>query len=189
MSRQLPRQDAYFIVCYDYLRAFDRKNIEGKNEDFFSAVACAFRRELWEENKFYVDGFSEDMAWAKVCREQGYRFQLVEASLVEHSHNYTARQLYRRGFIEGEAEVLIYGKKAQLLEQLYLCTRELVRDFFYALRKGCFWTIPYNIFYRAACHWGFYQGKRAGEARQRSVKMSNEGAQEQSPKPLSATGE
>ncbi|MCB1136019.1 MAG: glycosyltransferase [Chlamydiia bacterium] len=159
MSRQVAREDAHFIVAYDLERAYKRENIEGKNEDFFSAVACAFRRQLWLENRFYVDGYSEDMAWAHACRQKGYRFLLCEDSVVEHSHNYTLAQLYRRGFIEGEADVLIYHNGPQLGQRILRWGKDLVRDFLYTLSKGRIWCIPYNVVYRSAFHWGYLKGR------------------------------
>lgn len=161
-SKQIARPNARFLVSYDYQRAYKRENIEGKNEDFFSAVACAFRRELWERQKFYEEGYSEDIHWAHHCRQLGYRFRLVEESLVEHSHNYTLKQWFGRMRIEGEAERLIYGRQASLLRQGWACLRELIRDTGYALRRGAILSIPYNLVYRITGHVGYYRGMKNG---------------------------
>lgn len=174
MSRQLPREDAYFVVKYDYERAYDRKNIEGKNDDFFSAVSCAFRRELWLDTKFYVEGFSEDMAWAKVLREKGFRFQLIEESLVEHSHNYTLKQLFRRKWIEGEADFYIYNHAPSLIELGWRWSKELARDGWHALRCGQVHTIPYNMVYRTVGYFGFVKGYREG-VQNRGLQVNKEG--------------
>ena len=71
MSKQHARPDALFIVDYDYRRAYDPRNIKDENEDFFSAVACAFRRSWWERIKFPESGYAEDLAWAKACFHSG----------------------------------------------------------------------------------------------------------------------
>lgn len=162
MSSQITRSDARFIVTYDYLRAYDPKNIKDDNADFFSAVTCAFRRELWEKIKIPDIGYAEDVAWAKLCRAQGARFKLVTDSVVEHSHNYTLKGLYRKKFRHGITFAQTYGRRANLcLQALELC-KEWLRDLFYAVRKGRLDTIPYNIAYRAVIHAGLYRGLKEG---------------------------
>lgn len=162
MCSQVTRPDAKFIVSYDYLRAYDPKNIKGENADFFSAVTCAFRRDLWEKIKIPDIGYAEDVAWAKLCREQGARFKLVTRSVVEHSHNYTLKGLYRKKFRHGITFAQTYGRRAHLFFQTLELFKEWARDLLYALRKGRLDTIPYNIAYRAVIHTGLYRGLKAG---------------------------
>ena len=162
MSKQVARPDALFVVNYDYERAYDPRNIKQENEDFFSAVACAFRRELWDGTKFPVTGYAEDLAWARECRVKGARFKLVLDSVVDHSHDSTIKGLYRKKFRHGQTYHRIYGQRAHFPRQAWACARELVRDFIHAL--ACFkpQTIPYNLVYRVTIHWALYQGLRAG---------------------------
>ncbi len=162
MSAQVTRPDARFIVTYDYLRAFDPKNIKGDNADFFSAVTCAFRRDLWEKIKIPDVGYAEDVAWARLCRSAGARFKLVTDSIVEHSHNYTLKGLYRKKFRHGVTFAQTYGRRAGLLIQAAGLLKEWIRDLLYALRKGRIDTIPYNIAYRAVIHAGLYRGLKEG---------------------------
>lgn len=162
MCSQVTRADAKFIVTYDYLRAYDPKNIKGDNADFFSAVTCAFRRKLWEQTKFPETGYAEDLAWAKACREKGARFKLVTGSVVEHSHNYTLKGLYRKKFRHGVTFAREYGRRASLFFQTLELGKEWIRDLLYALRKGRLDTIPYNIAYRAVIHVALYKGLKAG---------------------------
>jgi rhamnosyltransferase len=162
MSSQITRPDARFVVTYDYLRAYDPKNIKGDNADFFSAVTCAFRRELWEKIKIPDIGYAEDVAWARLCRADGARFKLVTSSVVEHSHNYTLKELYRKKFRHGVTFAQTYGRRASLpLQTLELC-KEWLRDFLYAVRKGRPDTLPYNIAYRAVIHTALYRGLKEG---------------------------
>lgn len=161
MSKQTARDNARFAVQYDYRRAYDPRNIKEENEDFFSAVACAFRRELWERKKFPESGYAEDLAWARDCRLQGARFKLVLDSDVEHSHNYTIKELYRKKFRHGQTYQRIYGFKPGWFSQVYKCARELVRDFLYAVSRGRLDTIPYNLVYRITIHLGLFKGSRA----------------------------
>ncbi len=162
MCSQVTRPDAKFIVTYDYLRAYDPKNIKGDNADFFSAVTCAFRRDLWEKIQFPEQGYAEDVAWARECRAQGARFKLVPDSVVEHSHNYTLKELYRKKFRHGVTFAKTYGRRAAVFSQAFELCKEWARDLLYTLRKGRLDTIPYNITYRAVIHWALYCGLKEG---------------------------
>lgn len=162
MCAQVTRANAKWIVSYDYQRAYDPRNIKGSNADFFSAVTCAFRRELWEQVAFPETGYAEDVAWAKACRARGARFKLVCQSVVEHSHNYTFEQLFRKKFRHGVTFAREYGRRPRLgVQALKLC-KEWARDFFRALRTGHIATIPYNVAYRAVIHSGLYRGLKEG---------------------------
>jgi rhamnosyltransferase len=168
MSKQYARPEARFIVDYDYRRAYDPKNIKEENEDFFSAVACAFRREWWERIKFPETGYAEDLAWAKSCRQQGARLKLVLNSEVEHSHNYTLRGLYVKKFRHGQTYHRMYGRQPHLGAQTLACLRELLRDGLYACRRLKPWTMPYNIAYRIVIHVALYKGLRQAARASRS---------------------
>ncbi len=160
MSVQVAREDADFIVAYDYARAYNPRNIKEENEDFFSAVACAFRRELWEAHPFKVKGYSEDLAWARECRQAGARFRLVTASQVEHSHNFTLAGLHKKRFRHGRAYVDIFDSKPEPLKQTLQCAKEMIRDLLYALSKGRLDTIPFNLAHRFTIHRALYLGIR-----------------------------
>ena len=162
MSRQEARPSARFIVRYDYARAYDPRSIKGENADFFSAVACAFKRELWQERPFSASGYAEDLDWAKRCRAGGARFMLVPESRVEHSHNYTIRELYRKKYRHGLVHVRIFGQRPAPARGCAACARELVRDLIHALACLRIDTIPYNVAYRATIHWAIYRGLRDG---------------------------
>jgi rhamnosyltransferase len=158
-SKQVARPDAHFIVAYDYQRAYDPKNIKA---DFFSAVSCAFKRELWERHKFHNDDYAEDIIWANACTIFGASLQLIPESLIEHSHNYTLTKLFNKKFRHGYAFAKYLGMTSNLKHRLYLCTRELVRDLIYACQKKKFRTIPYNIAYRVIIHAGLHRGIKTG---------------------------
>jgi rhamnosyltransferase len=160
VSKQIPRDCACFIDKYDFERAYYSARTVEKSPEFFSAVACAFRRELWEETKFYDKGYAEDIAWSKVCQEKGARFQLVLESVVEHSHNYTMKGLYRKRYRHGVAYVTIYDAQPNAARQVFLCCKELVRDLLYTLRRFRLDTIPYNIVHRLIIHVAYYLGER-----------------------------
>lgn len=166
MSVQVARPDADFIVAYDYARAYDPRNIKEENEDFFSAVACCFRRQLWAQHPFKPKGYSEDLAWARDCRKAGARFRLVPASRVEHSHNFTIPGLHKKRYRHGRAYVDIFGARPRAFHQTVMCAREMMRDFLYAVRCGAWRTIPFNLAHRWTIHRALYLGMR-DECRER----------------------
>ena len=159
-SKQIPRNDAYFIVKYDYNRAYDKKNI-AKSEHFFSAVSCAIKRELWENHNFYTEGIAEDLAWSIESKNDGARIQFVDDAIVEHSHNYTLKQLYKRHYHHGAAYSQILNKRPELAKQFMTLMSHLARDLFYTMLRVHLHTIPYNILYRFTEHLAYYNGCRA----------------------------
>lgn len=168
MSRQVARDGAHFIVKQDYLRAYCIKRFPNGNlENFFSAVACAFKRELWEETKFYTSGYAEDLAWFKECKKKGRRFKFVEDSVIEHSHNYSLKGLYHKRYRQGVAFGYIYGHVPNPLTRLRQMGKEIIRDIWYALKHGKPQTIPYNLLYRSTIHLGYHQGSKEGIKRYR----------------------
>jgi len=158
-SRQDARPDARFIVAYDYERAYSSDH---PPEHFFSAAACAFRREMWNRFKFHEEGYAEDAIWAASCRQLNARFTLVPDSVVEHSHNYSLEALYQKRFRHGESFAQFQGETSPLGNRIYLCMREIVRDLIYTCRKKQFSTIPYNVAYRVTAHAAIHRGLRAG---------------------------
>lgn len=168
MSVQVARDDADFIVAYDYARAYDPRNLKAENQDFFSAVACCFRRSLWEKHPFKDKGYSEDLAWSRECRKDGARFLLVPDSRVEHSHNFTIPGLFKKRYRHGRAYVDIFGARPHPLRQSLQCAKEIVRDLIHALRRGRPDTIPFNLAHRYTIHRALHLGMR-DECRERGL--------------------
>lgn len=158
-SRQLARPEAAFIVAYDYQRAYDPKKCP---PGFFSAVACAFKRELWTHHHFHNHGYAEDAIWATACTTFGAHVTMAEESVVEHSHNYSFTGLFYKKFRHGLALAKVEGQSSPIGHRIYLCVRELVRDAVFTCRQRQFRTIPYNIAYRVTIHAGLHRGLKAG---------------------------
>ncbi len=152
--KQVARPDARFIVADDYARAYNPDCME---PGFFSAVACAFQRELWERNPFPDQGYAEDRAWATACIADGARFRFVEDAAVEHSHNYALKQLFEKRY----RQAATLNETANPLKQTYQCLREILRDLLRACRSLQLHTIPYNIAYRITIHRAVYQGLKS----------------------------
>ncbi|MDD7987224.1 glycosyltransferase family 2 protein [Lentisphaera marina] len=169
-SRQLARDDAHFIVKYDYSRTYKQYDHSEDDHKRFSAVACAFKREVWEKVQFYADGYAEDLVWAIQCHREGFRFKYVHDAVVEHSHNYGIKSLFRKKFRHGIVYYRLQMLKPSVFRQLYLCARELARDLIKSFKKLNLKTIPYNILYRVTIHLALYRGVKIA-ARRKEAKL------------------
>jgi rhamnosyltransferase len=158
-SRQVARDDARVIVAYDYQRAYNPAKVA---PGFYSAVACAFRRDLWETRTFREHGYAEDTIWAREGIKEGLRILLAADSVVEHSHNYTLKELFAKKRRQARALAECHFLDPRPGAEIYVCFRELIRDFCYALFRLKLGTIPYNIAYRVAVHAGTHKGLREG---------------------------
>lgn len=166
MSKQVPRLKAHHVVKYDYERAYS-EDIFAKNPYFFSAVSAAFMRSLWEEKKFYEEGFSEDMIWAAHHRDQGIPFEYCPKSVVEHSHNYTFKQLIERKMHEAIAEYYFCPQAPSMIRLAFQCVKEILRDIGWIFKTDGFETIPYNVLYRICIYFGYYKGYKLARQRAR----------------------
>lgn len=73
---------------------------------FFSNVAAALRRAVWEAIPFEEEILmSEDQQWAKAALRAGHRIAYQPAAAVLHSHHYTLAQVFRRNFDSGASLV------------------------------------------------------------------------------------
>ncbi|WDE98550.1 glycosyltransferase [Lentisphaera profundi] len=164
-SRQLARKDAFFIVKDDYSRTYINESDSSQDYKKFSAVACAFKRKLWDAVKFYDDGYAEDLVWAIQCQRQGFHFKYVHEAVVQHSHNYTIKGLFRKKFRHGIVYYRLQMLKPSLLWQAYICSRELTRDALKAIKGLKLAEIPYNILYRMTIHMAIYRGVKLAASR------------------------
>jgi rhamnosyltransferase len=165
-SRQVARPDAHLMVKYDLDRVYGPANTGKTGHSFFSAAACAFKRALWEGQKFPEEGWGEDFVWAVACKASGARFAIAVESVVEHSHNYTLKTLYRRERGHGMVYFQVLGEKPSLVREGVACARHMVRDVLYALRHGRPDTIPFNVAYRAVFNYAHFSGRSAASKNQ-----------------------
>ena len=125
-ANQLPRRDAAFLVRKDHLRAFGDGRAAAKWRFFFSLASAAAMREDLMRNPFDEEiRYSEDVEWA---HRRSLRVVYAADALVEHSHNYTLRELSRRFYGEGYADGQIFGDRPALGRELLSAARETLRD-------------------------------------------------------------
>jgi rhamnosyltransferase len=109
-GRQVPRHDATALVALDMDQACGETR-RARSWHFISMASSAIRRTAWERRPFDEQiRYSEDVEWTWWAKREGYRTAYVPEAVAMHSHNYTATELYRRHFGEGDAEARIFDR-------------------------------------------------------------------------------
>ena len=154
-GNQLPRKDAAYLVRKDNLRAFGDGRIAAKWRFFFSLATSAARRDDLLANPFNEQiRYSEDVEWA---HRRDMRIVYAKDALVEHSHNYTVKELKKRFYGEGYADGQIFNERPSLLRELAAGAKETLRDiaFLLANPKGLneLPAAPIRRFVQKYYHW------------------------------------
>ena len=167
-ANQLPRADATALVRKDSERAFGDGRVQASWRFFFSLASSATRRALLLETPFDESiRYSEDVEWAwrNSRRERDpVRILYRPAARVEHSHNYTLRELAKRFRGEGAADRAIFGAAPSLARELASAARETLRDWAYLLPRPRDWaelpSAPVRRLVQRVSHW---RGARAAD--------------------------
>lgn len=146
-ANQLPRADAQALVRKDSERAFGDGKVQATWRFFFSLASSATWRRILVETPFdEAIQYSEDVEWTwrNSRREKDpVRVVYCPEAHVEHSHNYTLRELAKRFRGEGAADRIIFGDRPSLFRELSGAMRETLRDWAYlAKRPGSLREIP-----------------------------------------------
>lgn len=146
-ANQLPRADAQALVRKDSERAFGDGKVQATWRFFFSLASSAIWRRILVETPFdEAIQYSEDVEWTwrNSRREKDpVRVVYCPEAHVEHSHNYTLRELAKRFRGEGAADRIIFGDRPSLFRELSGAMRETLRDWAYlAKRPGSLREIP-----------------------------------------------
>ena len=160
-ANQLPRPDAQALVRKDNERAFGDGKVQATWKFFFSLASSA----TWRQNLLEVpfdEGiqYSEDVEWAwRNSRREKDSVKIVycPAAHVEHSHNYTLRELARRFRGEGAADRVIFGESPSLAREIFGAARETLRDWAYLLPRPRDWaevpSAPVRRLVQRIAHW------------------------------------
>ncbi|MBR4676290.1 MAG: glycosyltransferase family 2 protein [Victivallales bacterium] len=134
-GKQVPREDALYLVRKDYQRAFGDGRIASKWRFFFSLATAAARRDDLLAHPFDEEiRYSEDVEWA---HRRPIRIVYASEAIVEHSHNYTLCELKRRFYGEGYADGAIFGDSPSLWREMVSATMEVLRDVLFLLKHPC----------------------------------------------------
>ena len=171
-ANQLPRADAQALVRKDSERAFGDGKVQATWRFFFSIASAATWRRLLVETPFdEVIQYSEDVEWAWRNTRRGkdpVKTVYCPDAHVEHSHNYTLRELARRFRGEGAADRTIFGDEPSLLRELLGAGRETLRDWAYLVTRPRDWlavpSAPIRRLVQRISHW---RGMRAAVRNER----------------------
>ena len=160
-ANQLPRPDAQALVRKDSERAFGDGKVQATWKFFFSLASSAtWRQNLLEVPFDEVIQYSEDVEWAwRNSRREKDPMKIVYCpeSHVEHSHNYTLRELAKRFRGEGAADRVIFGGSPSLVRELVGAARETLRDWAYLLPRPRGWgeipSAPVRRLVQRIAHW------------------------------------
>lgn len=161
-GNQHSRSDASLLLRKDMERAFGDGKISKNWHHFFSLASSAFRSSIFEHILFNAEiQYSEDVEWAKRCREQNGLIHYVPTANCEHSHNYTNKELWKRFYNEGIADYQIFDTKISLLICLRQMVMETLRDWIYLLKMRSlksFFQAPIRRFIQK---YSYYRGVKA----------------------------
>lgn len=160
-ANQLPRQDAEALVRKDNERAFGDGKIQATWRFFFSLASSATWRQNLLDVPFDEDiQYSEDVEWAwrnSHLEKDPVKIVYCPDAHVEHSHNYTLRELAKRFHGEGVADRVIFGDRPSLLRELMSAARETLRDWAYLAPRPRDWreipVAPLRRIVQRVSHW------------------------------------
>ena len=157
---QLPRSDAFPLVRKDNMRAFGDGSIASTWKHFFSLASSAIFKKILLEHSFREDlQYSEDVDWAWQMKKLNYKAFYVADAKVEHSHNYSIKELKKRFYNEGIAEGQIYAEKKTFCGFVFSCLAEIGRDIIYLLKTGEILVLPHALVYRITQRFYSWKGR------------------------------
>jgi rhamnosyltransferase len=166
-GRQIPRPDCAAVFAHDYARCFGEPRESARWEHFFSMVSSGLRKDVWARRGFLESmQYSEDDEYTRWCRSEGYHVVYCPESVVMHSHNYTPRQAYKRGFGEAWALAAVWtGDPAEVTRPVRVLAgwlQDARRDFRYCRRTGRLKEWPHALRIRWEQRIARRDGFRAG---------------------------
>lgn len=169
-ARQLPKDDCTpeerFTRDFNYPDASLLKSESdlgrlGIKTYFCSNVSCAYDRKVFDSLGGFTDKtiFNEDMIYACAVIKAGYKISYTADARVYHSHNYTAREQFRRNVDIGISQALhpeVFGGLSSESEgkKLVLAT---IRDLKSGGHSG---RIPGYVWMIICRYAGFLTGKK-----------------------------
>lgn len=167
-ANQLPRPDATALVRKDMERAFGDGRVQATWRFFFSlASSAAWRAQLLETPFDETCICSEDVEWTWRNSHRPadpVRVVYCPDALVEHSHNYTLRQLARRFRGEGADARRIFGDRPSLPRALFAAARTTAGDWLHLLPHLRNWPeIPGAPVRRLVQHVSHWKGTRSAD--------------------------
>ncbi len=157
-GNQIARKDAYFVVKKDYERAFGDGSISTAWDNFFSLVSSGFRKADLLAKPFNENiQYSEDADWVK---RYNAKIVYVPAAVVEHSHNYTLKEVKKRFFNEGVADRQMGKPDMSFCRCIKSIAAETLRDWVFLAKHRKIKEFFYAPLYRFVQKTSYYRGTK-----------------------------
>ena len=157
-GNQIARKDAYFVVKKDYERAFGDGSISTAWDNFFSLVSSGFRKADLLAKPFNENiQYSEDADWVK---RYNAKIVYVPDAVVEHSHNYTLKEVKKRFFNEGVADRQMGKPDMSFCRCIKSIAAETLRDWVYLAKHRTSKEFFYAPLYRWVQKSSYYRGTK-----------------------------
>ena len=155
-ANQMPRKDATALVRKDSLRAFGDGKVQATWNFFFSLASSATWKRFLVETPFDEEiQYSEDVEWT--WRNMRSSVVYCPNAHVEHSHNYTLKELVKRFKGEGKADARIFGARPTLGREVAGALVETARDWIYLIKSPHDWkeipSAPIRRLVQRVSHW------------------------------------
>jgi len=158
---QLARPDAFPLVRKDNMRAFGDGSVAAYWKHFFSLASSAAFKKILLEHPFREDlQYSEDVDWSSQMKKLNYKAFYAADAKVEHSHDYSLKELKKRFYNEGIAEGQIYAVRKTFCGFVFSCLAEIGRDIIYLLKNGKILVLPRALVYRTTQRFYSWKGRR-----------------------------
>lgn len=165
-ARQIARPTATPLTRLDYFTAFENRHELGRFANHMSLVCSMVRKSVWQEVPFDAGlTFAEDYVWSHRVLERGYTLHYVPDAVVEHSHDYSNAELYRRHFGDAAALASVRERapdESPLTGFVLPWARRCARDTLRLARMGSLRTALRVPLYRYPMLLGEWRGARAG---------------------------
>jgi glycosyltransferase involved in cell wall biosynthesis len=140
-GKQRGPENAHFSEQQIYHQWYPDRSKPRQATAFCNNANAAIRRIQWEENPYdeTLTGL-EDLAWAKLAKEQGYEIAYVAEAEIVHVHNETPKGVFNRYLREGMAFKQIYPEAHfSLYDFVRLTLMNILSDLWHAAREGVLW--------------------------------------------------
>ena len=134
-SRHVPKNDCHLYMARDLEKSMPAKRIEKARVDrhdyfLFSTVSAAIRKDIWSAYPFLDEILiAEDQNWAERVLKSGYKLIYTPASVVQHSHNYSLKELFSLKCMVGRSSNKFSNRASALLAGVFLALGGMIYKF------------------------------------------------------------
>ena len=160
-GKQIGNENTHFSEHQIFSKWFPSISNYNQSTPFCNNANCAIKKSLWQKVKYdeQITGL-EDLAWASMMMKNGYKIVYLAEAVIVHVHEETPQKVKNRYLREAIAFKNIYPKvHVGLLDFIRLTIYNIFSDFYFAIKKKCFFSELKNIIvFRFMQFYGTYLG-------------------------------